>query len=122
VQTVWSNKSDADACECTQIQEGGWEITCYSSNSQTSQPEFAEEFNIVPFAFFIRYEIGRQVKITCDNGVPLFRPALFQGLSPAFVNIYSVLISLIVSSYFLSPLFTRSALNDQIIIFDSNHN
>lgn len=87
-QTVSSNKSDI--CDCSQIQEGGWEITCYSSNadSETSQPEFADEFNIVPFAFFIRYEIGRQVKITCDNGVPLFRPALFQGL----VNVCSFLL------------------------------
>ncbi len=81
-QTVSSNKSDI--CECTQIQEGGWEITCFNSNSntnsETSQPEFADDFNIIPLAFFIRYEIGRQVKITCDSGVPLWRPALFQGL------------------------------------------
>jgi hypothetical protein len=79
-RTVSSNKSDI--CECTQIQEGGWEITCYNSNtnSETSQPEFSDEFNIIPFAFFIRYEIGRQVKITCDTGLPLWRPALFQGL------------------------------------------
>ncbi len=78
-QTLSSNKSDI--CECTQIQEGGWEITCYNSNtnSETSQPEFSDEFNIIPFAFFIRYEIGRQVKITCDSGLPLWRPALFQG-------------------------------------------
>ena len=67
---------ESNPCECSQIQEGGWEVTCYKGSTHS---DIAEDYHIIPYSFFIRYEIGHHVKITCDNGAPHFRPALFQG-------------------------------------------
>ena len=78
ISTLVTQTDSEPKCECSQIQEGGWEITCYSESVHT---QLSDDYQIVPYAFFIRYEIGRQVKITCDSGVPSFKPALFQGLS-----------------------------------------
>ena len=77
---------ESNTCECTVIQEGGWEITCYS---EPSRSDITDDYHIVPYAFFIRYEFGHQVRITCDSGSPAFRPAIFQGLysSPTFIQI-----------------------------------
>ncbi|XP_054164823.1 protein toll-like [Oppia nitens] len=82
-------------CDCSQIQEGGWEITCYSGhptpNSPTTQQSHIEldDIIVLPYAFFIRYEIGRQVRITCDNGFPYYRPALFQGFGIESIDTFS---------------------------------
>jgi hypothetical protein len=122
-QTVSSNKSDI--CECTQIQEGGWEITCFNSNSntnsETSQPEFADDFNIIPLAFFIRYEIGRQVKITCDSGVPLWRPALFQGFGIESIDSFSFVNCVLPQSLPLSVILHRTS-SIKAINFTSKNN
>lgn len=38
------------------------------------------DYNVLTTAFSVRYHYGRQLKITCDHGAPVFKPALFQGL------------------------------------------
>lgn len=96
-------------CECTLIQEGGWEVTCYAtsvtngssptegdSNAEASSAALTDEmmlthdytnidYNVLTIAFSVRHVYGRQLKITCDHGAPVFKPALFQGLSFLFV-------------------------------------
>ena len=90
-------------CDCTIIQEGGWEIICYASSKENEEssksrstqvgeggpkdfdsPDYNIDYNILIISFSIRYVIGRQVKITCDHGAPVFKPALFQGLFISF--------------------------------------
>lgn len=83
-------------CECTTIQEGGWEITCYatSSNEESKSKwgppsdggnfdsaDYNIDYSVLQTSFFIRYEAARQLKITCDSGAPAFKPSLFQGSS-----------------------------------------
>lgn len=83
--------NSTDQCDCTTIDEGGWEITCYTREDETEAKkpklefdfdEFVEpmDFSVLHTWFTVRYEIGRQLKLTCDKGVPAFKPALFQGL------------------------------------------
>lgn len=76
-------------CECTTIEEGGWEITCYASDEESKSkepkmdfdsPDYSIDYNVLHTSFTVRYEIGRQLKLACDKGAPAFKPALFQGL------------------------------------------
>ena len=73
-------------CDCTAIEEGGWEITCYASEVDTKpsmdfdSPDYSIDYNVLHTSFIVRYEIGRQLKLICDKGAPAFKPALFQGL------------------------------------------
>lgn len=87
-------------CDCTTLQEGGWEINCYhpepESSSLVSGPDtglgdeygsssklelgdYGIEFNILKVSFSVRYLFNKHVTITCDLGSPAFKPALFQG-------------------------------------------
>lgn len=86
-------------CDCTTLQEGGWEINCYATTNEADEaskpkaapswsaskdfesPDYNIDYNILMVSFSVRYVIGRQLKITCDHGSPIFKPALFQGTS-----------------------------------------
>lgn len=77
---------NATECECVTIHEGGWEITCNdptatteATNKEFDSEDYMPAFNLLQPLFFVRYELGRQVKITCDTGTPHFKSALFQG-------------------------------------------
>ena len=97
-----SSNHTTPECDCSSLQEGGWEINCYSNHPSSDtagtslpsgldddssgflskNPEFADyniDYNILEVWFTIKYLVGRQVTIVCDQRAPIFKPALFQG-------------------------------------------
>lgn len=81
-----TNKSSL--CDCTSIQEGGWEITCFTDLTSSGNNEFSEvfpsdygftDYNALSQAFNVKYEARRFIEISCDKYAPRYKPAMFQG-------------------------------------------
>lgn len=101
--------NETPECDCTIVQEGGWEINCYATtNENTNQdesksnankwssprdfdsPDYNIDYNILMVSFSVRYTIGQQLKITCDHGAPIFKPALFQGFGIESIDTFQI--------------------------------